>query len=330
MVGAVRVGLDSYSYRFAAGIWSYRPARPLTPKDYIDKAVEMGVAAVQFADVRHFANLEPAYLREIGAYARQRQIRLEFGTGGTAFERLREALKACEHLGCDLVRTFVGAKRWSDVPIRRQIEQAIADLKRAVPLAKDRGLRIVIENHQDLTSGELLQIIEGVGDPAVGVCLDTGNPLAVLEDPVEAAERLAPFTYTTHIKDYRVVRSAEGFRLVGCVLGQGDVDLVRVVEILRSASPVSGLCLNVESTLEDIPVRLLEPGFVEGFGEPKVADLRWLLRLLWREGEPVGPAWNEAPDEERLLELEDRQVRQSVKYLMRLVGQFSEDSEIGE
>ena len=44
-----------------------------------------------------------------------------------------------------------------------------------------------------------------LGSEHVGVCLDTGNNVALLEDPMEVVETLAPLAFTTHIKDMAVV-----------------------------------------------------------------------------------------------------------------------------
>ena len=49
-------------------------------------------------------------------------------------------------------------------------------------------MRIAIENHMELRSTELLQIAAQVASPVLGFCFDTGNSLAVLEEPIEAGD----------------------------------------------------------------------------------------------------------------------------------------------
>jgi len=328
----MKLGLDSYSYHLAAGIWGYRPSQPLSVEDYLDLAASLGLAGVQFADVRHFASLDAGYLRELRERAEASGLYIEFGTGGTSPEKLKPALEACRHLGCCILRTFVGARRREpNPPLEAQIARAAADLAEIAPQAEDLGVKIAIENHQDLTSGELLALLERVDHPAVGVCLDTGNSLAVLEDPLAAAENLAAYTFTTHMKDYRLIRSAEGFWLIGCGLGEGDVDLPGILQRLRAAGPVRDLHLNIEAPLEKIPVRLLRREFWQGFEEVKARDLAPLLRLAWEDREEILMPWEQGMDEAAMLACEDRQVRRSVAYLRALVegtgGQAADGAE---
>ena len=55
----------------------------------------------------------------------------------------------------------------------------------------------------------------------VGVCLDTGNNIALLEEPTAMVEALAPWTFTVHLKDMGVEESKNGFLLSEVPLGAG-------------------------------------------------------------------------------------------------------------
>ncbi len=64
---------------------------------------------------------------------------------------------------------------------------------RCAPKALDMGVRIALENHAgDMQAKEVRTIIEESGKDAVGSCLDTGNPMWVVEDPLVTLEVLAP------------------------------------------------------------------------------------------------------------------------------------------
>lgn len=64
-----------------------------------------------------------------------------------------------------------------------------------------------IETHDEITSFEILRLIEKVGADCVGVVFDTANGLQRGEHPVFAAKRLAPHIRQTHIKDAYVGRA---------------------------------------------------------------------------------------------------------------------------
>src|SRR5688572_26313616 len=73
-------------------------------------------------------------------------------------------------------------------------------LKEAAARAGDWGLRLAIEDHQDFTSQELLELCDHAGGN-VGVCFDCGNALSVGEDPVEFAKAIKGRTFHIHLKD---------------------------------------------------------------------------------------------------------------------------------
>ena len=60
---------------------------------------------------------------------------------------------------------------------------------------------LAIENHKDWRVDELVDILRRLKSGHVGVCVDFGNSIALLEDPMEVVEAMAPFAFTTHVKD---------------------------------------------------------------------------------------------------------------------------------
>src|SRR5215475_608337 len=125
---------------------------------------------------------------------------------------------------------------------------------------------------QDWRSAELIELLREVKSPHIGACVDTGNSIALLEPPEETVDALAPFAFTTHLKDMGVEESADGFLLSEVPLGSGFLDLPRVLRTLRQANPA--IRFNLEmitrdplripclsrgywATLEDVPARRL-------------------------------------------------------------------------
>src|SRR6266436_1169639 len=82
-----------------------------------------------------------------------------------------------------------------------------------------------------------ISILKRVNCDQVGVCVDTGNSIALLEDPMEVVEALAPWAFSTHVKDMGIGEYPEGFLLAEVPLGTGMLDLPRMVGILRKAHP---------------------------------------------------------------------------------------------
>lgn len=137
-------------------------------------------------------------------------------------------------------------------PLDEQIDLIAERLVPLADVACQGNVVIALENHADYRSAEIVRILQKTDRPNLGCRLDTGNSFTLGEDPVDAAFALAPFTYTTHLKDMFIypVGRAEGVRVphqTGAPLGQGHVDLLKIVHLLaeRAPSPAK-LPLNIE------------------------------------------------------------------------------------
>ena len=104
-------------------------------------------------------------------------------------------------------------------------------LGRAALAAEAAGLTIVIENHQDFTSRELVGLCEEFG-PAVRIVYDTGNSFPVGEAPLDFTRVIAPYVRHVHLKDYNAQWTDEGIRLVRCAIGDGAVPFRALFAIL--------------------------------------------------------------------------------------------------
>jgi hypothetical protein len=179
---------------------------------------------------------------------------------------------------------------------------------------------LAVENHQDLTTAELLRLMEIVDSQWVGVCLDTGNGLALLDDPMETARAFAPLVKTVHLKDYQVCARANGFVLIGCPLGEGVVDLRGIADLLAAEAPEAAL--NIEAYLGKHFVPALEDGYLRQLPEAPAQALGATLRLVRDRGlprEPVLPTEREAPEQE-LLAAEEEVVVRSVRWAGEALG----------
>lgn len=84
--------------------------------------------------------------------------------------------------------------------------------------------------------------MEEVNSPNVGVAYDIGNAIAVLCDPNDDIDVLAPWTFTTHGKGSKMIDSPFGpsyFPMipVGCVVGEGYVDIDRAIKTIAEKAP---------------------------------------------------------------------------------------------
>jgi len=133
-------------------------------------------------------------------------------------------------------------------------------------------LTLAVENHKDLTADEQVAVMRKIASEWVGVLVDTGNNLALLEDPNETIAALAPFAKSVHLKDMAVQPYADGFLLSEVVLGEGLVDLKRITAALTKANPQ--IVFNLEmATRDPLRVPCLTDNYWITFPERKATHL---------------------------------------------------------
>lgn len=124
-------------------------------------------------------------------------------------------------------------------------------LHKLAPAARANGTHLNIETHDEITSFEILRLIERVGADCTGVVFDTANVLQRGEHPVFAARRLAPHVRQTHIKDAYVARAPGGLDFQTRRCGEGIVDFETIIPILADANPGLNLSLEVAQSTDD-------------------------------------------------------------------------------
>jgi len=111
--------------------------------------------------------------------------------------------------------------------------------------AEQLGVRIAVENHGDFSAEELVEVVRAVDSPWVGICLDLGNSMATLEDPLQAAAKMAPYAVTSHFKDHCVQMTFSGYSVNGCALGDGMIDLASAWRLLKTKTRLDRIILEI-------------------------------------------------------------------------------------
>ena len=180
------------------------------------------------------------HIQRVGERAREMGIALEVASGGTDPSKMRLVLELARQLGAEVVRTTVNETGTTDV-----ITKAAAAFKQVAPEYEEVGIALAIENHEDLTAEQVVDLIERIDSPAVGAVYDSGNSIPFYKDPVEEARLLAPYARTTHIKDHILVRRGDTVWSVGTPFGKGRIPLAEIVDVLRTAPHLKRLMTQV-------------------------------------------------------------------------------------
>jgi len=123
----------------------------------------------------------------------------------------------------------------TDVPWRDQLDAVAALVKSCGPLLRDRNARLLLKTHEEITTREVVSLVEAAGTDRLGVAFDPVNVVCRMEDPVEAARRVAPHVGQIHVDD-AVVRFQEGgIRRFLAPLGDGAIDWPAIMDLIPDA-----------------------------------------------------------------------------------------------
>jgi sugar phosphate isomerase/epimerase len=242
--------------------------RQMSTFELFDEAVRMGLDGLHLDD-GVLETLDPSYLQEVKSAARERGLYLEYnfsmdlgGMGIGIQHDLDAAIATAENLGSDIVKVSMDLVRPRPLAASRfhprvkdQMKSFAVQLKASAPAAAAAGVKIAVENHCDSFSEEIIWLLDRVNHPAVGACVDTVNALMVMEDPMQAIANLAPRAFTNHFRDDRIEMQRYGFKLTGAAVGEGDIDMKRAYEIIKTRSSMRRI--NIETEME-IPLENMD------------------------------------------------------------------------
>ena len=199
---------------------------------------------------------------------------------------LRDGIKRAVGMGSPLVRMLLAGDRehLPPGPPAKHVETMIKVLRVVRNEAVDAGIKFAIENHKELLCWETRQVIDGAGKEFVGSYLDTGNPVFVMEDPMQTVETLGPVALMLHLRDsvvYEIARrhrramgaarrGSGGFQGDPC---QGEGDLPAAAVFIK---PITGRPPAI------LPV--WDAAFMKKYADLRAADFARFLALAKKGG----------------------------------------------
>lgn len=339
--------------RWAAAASAVLATRPIVADDTAGKTTQLGVGSASYGallrqkreegntDFRHpLAFLEFCRSRGAGgiqiglgtgdderaARLRERAAKAEMFVEGSLrlpadkndvgrFETEVQFAKKC---GARVLRTvMLSGRRYETFATAEDFRgfrnHAIARLRLAEPVVARHEMRLAVENHKDFRAEGLAELMRKIDSEHVGVCVDTGNNLALLDDPYRVIEILAPFANAVHLKDMAVQEYERGFLLSEVPLGQGLLDLPRMIATLRKTRPDVQFSLEM-ITRDPLEIPCLTDRYWATFETLPGRSLARTLALVRanRSLEPL-PRTSGLTDQQRL-RAEDDNVRRSLAY----------------
>lgn len=300
---------------------------------FIDFAVENGFDGIMI-NVIGKKNLEeglgtlgkddPEHIQKVAHKIKENGLFVEIDTRGTDYEHIAHILEIADILGADIVRTFIMAgtgydhKNLVGTFSKNAVKEGCRDIKKLVPLLKKHRIKLAIENHCVETMTEIMDMVNEINSPWVGVLFDICNTLPAWEDPMEAAKVCSEKVISTHIRDQIVCPNGTdgSYVITGMPLGEGSID-------------VKGLCryLLENTTLNRLILEMSYP-YTGTFQRPVgTGGVRELGKGAFTVKEPPFPVTEIKPEEyylyegemlDELIKAQLEGVKKSMKYLQNM------------
>jgi len=228
------LGLGTYAFFWegAHALPGGETASPLPLAGMLERTAALGLGLFQICDYAPLLGFSVDELRELKATADGLGIRLELGTKGVAPAHLRSFLELARALDARYVRSMLFAP-----DSRPTLSEAERMLNEVLPAYEEAGVGLGLETYEQVSSTELVALVESIGSGALGICLDPANTVAALEHPREVVERCAPYVTGIHVKDFAFSRRDGwvGFTLAGARMGEGLLDYAHLTATVRPA-----------------------------------------------------------------------------------------------
>ena len=218
----MQLGISTYTYGWAVGTPGNRPIQPLDDLALLDRAKSLGVRLVQVGDNWPLHELSANQVAVLSQRRVELGIAIEVGARGLSEEFLEKYITLTCRLKSQFLRFVIDAPGYEPT-----VDEVVDILKNALPTLSKAGVTLGIENHDRLLASEFANIIERVGSPQVGICLDSVNSMGAGEGLVEVVQTLAPYTVNLHLKDFGIQRLPHlmGFQIDGRPAGKGMLNI---------------------------------------------------------------------------------------------------------
>ena len=247
--GKPRLQLSLAAYSFRDTFQHRDPAKRITMFDFVDYCAEHNLAGAELTSYYFPDPVDDAFLLKLKRHAFLRGVAISGSAVGNNFALpkgpprdeqiagVKKWIDRCALLGAPHIRVFSGPTN-KDLSLAEAKKLSIEALEECGEYAGKHGIFLGLENHGGTVAEpqDLLDIVQAVKSPWVGVNLDTGN--FHTDDPYADLARCAPYAVNVQYK-VEILRRGQKEKEIA--------DMSRVVKILRDANYQGYVALEYEA-----------------------------------------------------------------------------------
>lgn len=237
-------------------------------------------------------------------------------------ERFDTEIAMAKTAGVRVFRTAMGGRRYEDFDNRKDWldlkKRSWQRIRMAEPIVRKHRVHLAVENHKDWEADDLIEFMTDIGSEYIGVTIDTGNSISLLEHPDETVRRLARYATTTHIKDMAVQEYEDGFLLSEVPVGQGFLNMESIFNTLERRNPKIQFCLEM-ITRNPLKVPCKTKDYWRSFENQDNRRLAQALKWIRKHEQSNLPSV-EGKNLDEKIEFEELNNRLSVEYAEKALG----------
>ncbi|MDB5246963.1 MAG: xylose isomerase [Segetibacter sp.] len=321
-----RMGIvvHSYGLRWNSKVESQKYAPFTNAMDLMEHCHQIGAGGAQVV-VKDWTS---DFAKKVGSLREKLGLYLEGSIGvpnnAADVPRFAQEVKNCKEAGMQVLRTVCsGGRRYETYHSAEAFQQlqknALVSLQLAEPVLRKHKMKLGVENHKDWRAPELERMVKQVNSEWVGVTLDFGNSISLLEDPMEVIQTLVPYAFSTHVKDMAVEEYRDGFLLSEVPLGKGILDLPAIVSLCRKHNPKMTFSLEM-ITRDPLEIPCVKKEYWETFAGVPGSELARALRMVREHKYENGlPRISQLSPEEKLA-AEENNILACLEYSRNALG----------
>lgn len=186
-------------------------------------------------------NTSQAYIDEVKSIAKKHGLKLfaieAFFLAQPDDEKLKSMTKVFD-IALKLRIPVVAVRSEGKTNDKEATKQVLSYIRKLCELAESRGIKIAVKphvGHSFYNTATMIQLLNEINSPALGVNLDSSNFYRAGDDPAEAVLKLGSKIIHTHIRDTSSDRNQGRTPLELQIAGRGVLDWPKIIRHLKDA-----------------------------------------------------------------------------------------------
>ena len=228
------ISLNTYSFGLAKGL-ARGSKKKMKFHDFVNFCLKNDIESIEFP-LDFFSKIEKKNFESYFNILKKNKLKAIIDLEEFNSKNVKELVHIHKYFEFEIIRikmsNFFGGNRYLVKNFNKKKLNFTKKIKKLIKIIDGTNIRFAIENHQDLNSKELIEIIKQTSVKKVGINWDIANSLATIETPDEFFRNAKNYIINVHSKDYKIIKSDKGFFLKRCVIGSGIVNFTKVFEAL--------------------------------------------------------------------------------------------------